>query len=437
MASVLTGKQSLESRTESSEVLLSVEHLSKKFCRNLKRSLLYGVRDIATELLAMRRDGAALRKEEFWALKDVSFRLRRGASLGLIGQNGAGKSTLLRIISGLVKPDAGSVRVRGQVAPLIALGAGFNPVLSGRENVHVNLSILGLSKNQIKAKYESVVDFAGIEDAIDAPLKTYSSGMSARLGFACAIHTEPDILLVDEVLAVGDIKFRAKCYRRLAELRKAGTSLILVSHSPTAILSICDSSIYLAKGRLMMTGATESVMRRYEEDLTFDRAEMPSAEMSLPAKPQTSGLQIEHLNFTDAEGNPLRALKSGTPARLNVRCRAFEYLHDISFNIIVDELSGENSRALFVNSAKDGMVMNVLPGEFTLQFQMPYCGFKPGLYTMKLHVITGDFYNALDAVEAFVFKVESDDGMSQCAFYQPRDWELQHEAVASEVVLRS
>ena len=413
-------------RADDAEILLSVEHLSKKFCRSLKRSLFYGMRDIASEVSGMRQETHALRAREFWALDDVSFQLRRGASLGLIGENGAGKTTLLRAISGLVKPDAGRVRVKGRVAPLIALGAGFNPVLSGRENVFVNMSILGLSNAEIKAHYEGVVDFAGIGDAIDAPLKTYSSGMAARLGFACAIHTNPDLLLVDEVLAVGDIHFRSKCYRQLAKMRTAGTSLVLVSHSSTAILSICESSIYLANGRLAAAGATEEVMKRYEEDLTVGSHETPPGEMVLPERSRASGLQIRELRFTDAAGAPLRKLRSGEPAQLEVGCHAYEPLEEVSLSIIVDELAGENSRVLFVNSAKDGMRMRLQPGDVTLCLRMPYCGFKPGLYTMKIHVLDGAYYNALDAVESFVFKVTSDGSMSQCAFHQPRDWQLKY-----------
>jgi ABC-type polysaccharide/polyol phosphate transport system ATPase subunit len=217
-----------------SEVVLSVEHLSKKYCRHLKRSLFYAFQDIAAELFARGRMSHVLRTGEFWALHDLSFQLRRGQALGLVGANGAGKTTLLRLISGLIRPDTGSIRIKGRVAPLIALGAGFNPILTGRENVYVNMSILGLSRQDIDDRFQDVLNFAEIGDAIDAPVRTYSSGMAARLGFACAIHTEPDILLVDEVLAVGDIKFRAKCYRQLAQLREKGTSFVLVSHAPQA-----------------------------------------------------------------------------------------------------------------------------------------------------------------------------------------------------------
>ncbi|MEC4816626.1 MAG: ABC transporter ATP-binding protein, partial [Scytonema sp. PMC 1069.18] len=214
-----------------SDIVLSVHGVSKKFCRNLKRSLLYGVRDITSELLGLREKNDELRPKEFWALKDISFQLRRGEALALVGKNGSGKTTLLRIIAGLIKPDTGFVEINGRVAPLIALGAGFNPVLTGRENIYANMAILGLSNKEIDKRFDEVVEFAEIEDAIDAPVQSYSSGMAARLGFSCAIHTEPEILLIDEVLAVGDVKFRLKCSRKLSQLQNYGTSFILVSHN--------------------------------------------------------------------------------------------------------------------------------------------------------------------------------------------------------------
>jgi lipopolysaccharide transport system ATP-binding protein len=247
--------------------VIQIEQLRKKFCGNLRKSLWYGMQDIGSEIFGLKRQSHALRKEEFWALKDISFSIRQGESVGLIGSNGAGKSTLLRVISGLIKPDQGSVKVKGRVAPLIALGAGFNPVLTGRENIFVNMSILGLTPEQIKSRFDEVVEFSGLEHALDMPVQTYSSGMAARLGFSCAIFTTPDILLIDEVLAVGDLKFRARCYRKLAELKKSETTFIMVSHNPQSILSICDVGMYLKKGVLMGFGTTQSIMQQYEADL--------------------------------------------------------------------------------------------------------------------------------------------------------------------------
>lgn len=208
--------------------LVQCSHLSKKFCRSVKRSFAYGIKDIFGELLLQDQSQDSLRPGEFWALRDVSFHLKAGTSLGLVGANGSGKTTLLRVLSGLIKPSSGEVQIRGKVAPLLALGAGFNPILSGRENIYVNLSLLGVPRSEIDRDLDSILDFAEIGGAVDAPLKTYSSGMTARLGFACAIHTHPDLILVDEVLAVGDMRFRTKCYRKLAELKAQGTCFVLV-----------------------------------------------------------------------------------------------------------------------------------------------------------------------------------------------------------------
>ena len=168
-----------------SDTLVTVEHVSKKFCRTLKRSLWYGVRDVGSELIGQNNGHKNLRKEEFWAVRDVSLQLRRGETLGLIGHNGAGKTTLLRMLNGLIKPDEGRIKVRGRMQALIALGAGFNPVLTGRENIYVNASVLGISKAEIDRRFDQIVDFSGIEEFIDMPVQSYSSGMTVRLGVFC------------------------------------------------------------------------------------------------------------------------------------------------------------------------------------------------------------------------------------------------------------
>jgi len=195
-----------------SETLIRVENVSKKFCRSLKKSLWYGMRDLSKEVLGRRHGGdGELRPDEFWSVNDVSFELKRGECLGLIGPNGAGKSTLLKMLNGLIKPDQGRIEMRGRVGALIELGAGFNPILSGRENIYVNGSVLGLAKEEIDQKLDEIIEFSELDEFIDSPVQNYSSGMKVRLGFAVAAHMKPDILLIDEVLAVGDIGFRTKC----------------------------------------------------------------------------------------------------------------------------------------------------------------------------------------------------------------------------------
>jgi lipopolysaccharide transport system ATP-binding protein len=244
---------SIASRESQKEVLVRVEGVGKKFCRDLKRSLWFGVQDVVSELnpwSKSQRDSGEdnLRAGEFWAVKDVSFELRRGECLGLIGHNGAGKTTLLRMLNGLIKPDRGEIQMRGRIGALIALGAGFNPILSGRENIYVNAAVLGLSKREIDSQIDEIIEFSEIGDFIDAPVQTYSSGMQVRLGFAVATTLQPDVLLLDEVLAVGDASFRHKCYHRINKIIR-NCAVIMVSHSMDSIGSISSSVGFMDHGK--------------------------------------------------------------------------------------------------------------------------------------------------------------------------------------------
>ncbi len=237
-----------------SETLVRVDQVSKKYCRRLRYSLRYGLADICAEFFAgghNHRD--TLRPHEFWALKNVSFEIKRGECLGLVGPNGAGKSTLMRILSGLILPNQGNITVSGHVRPLLGLGIGFNPILTGRENVYINASFLGFSKKQISRKLDEIVNFAGIESSLDAPVQHYSSGMRARLGFAVALHTDPDVLLMDGVLAVGDEAFRAKCFEALTRLSKKA-AVVLVSHSWKQVQRMCTDLIVLNQGEIVFQG---------------------------------------------------------------------------------------------------------------------------------------------------------------------------------------
>jgi lipopolysaccharide transport system ATP-binding protein len=246
--------------------------VSKKFCLSLKKSLWYGLCDMGRELTGRRRGGgeqgpegdgrAGLRPKEFWAVNNVSFDLKRGECLGLIGRNGAGKTTLLKMLNGLIKPDAGQIEMRGRVGALISLGAGFNPILTGRENIYVNASVLGLTKKETDAKLDEIIDFAEIGDFIDTPVQNYSSGMAVRLGFAVATAMEPDILLLDEVLAVGDTMFRSKCFQRIGKILSK-TSVIFVSHDQNQVARICDRVILLKGGQSVFQGETQEGLALY------------------------------------------------------------------------------------------------------------------------------------------------------------------------------
>lgn len=238
------------------DVLVRCEHVSKKFCRELKRSLWYGVQDICAEINPLRKNDAPLgkenipelRKDEFWAVNDISFELKRGECLGLIGHNGAGKSTLLKMLNGLIKPDHGRITMKGRIGALIELNAGFNPILTGRENVYIYGTILGFTKKEIDSKYEAIVEFAEMAEFMEMPFRSYSSGMKVRLGFAVAAQMEPDVLIIDEVLAVGDVGFRVKCLNRIHEL--LGTSaVIFVSHAMPFVARICSHVMVMRNGK--------------------------------------------------------------------------------------------------------------------------------------------------------------------------------------------
>lgn len=401
-------------------VVLAVRALSKKFCRDLRRSLSYGFRDIVSELLGVRAATDRLREREFWALRNVTFELRRGEALGLVGANGAGKTTLLRVISGVLKPDTGSVHIRGDVAPLLALGAGFHPLLTGRENIYVNLAMLGLSRKETDARLDRIIHFAEIGSAIDAPVKTYSSGMHARLGFACAIHTEPQILLIDEVLAVGDIRFRRKCYRKLAEMRENGTSFVLVSHNPHVVRGTCDRALYLREGELRFGGDVEVALRLYEEDLCAVKDSGVEGELERRAS-SDGAIDIVEIYLEDAGGRRVAAAASGEPVTICFRCGSPREFAGVEATVIVREVFGDQGDALTLMSGKETLV--VPQGESELRIELPYCGLRPGNYTLKLGVTQGPLQHVA-AVESFRFRVNADENVMQSLFYQPHRWKV-------------
>lgn len=259
---------------QSGEVLIEVENLSKKFSRDLKRSLIYGVQDVMREL-GGRPVTADLRPYEFWALRDVSFTVRRGEALGVIGPNGAGKTTLLRLLNGLIKPTSGRIQMRGRVQALIALNAGVSPILTGRENIYINAATFGIPRSEVDKVIDDIIEFAEIGDFIDTPMRNYSSGMQVRLGFSVAIHVKPDVLIIDEVLAVGDAKFRRKARNAMSQMLERDVALIFISHNMHEVLGITDKSLWLNHGQTVMLDESEVVCSRYlmgalEDDVSGD-----------------------------------------------------------------------------------------------------------------------------------------------------------------------
>jgi ABC-type polysaccharide/polyol phosphate transport system ATPase subunit len=238
------------------DIAVSVENVSKRF-------RLYHERNNSLKTAVMR--GRKSVHEDFWALKDVSFEVARGQTFGLIGQNGSGKSTLLKCLAKILYPEQGSIVANGKQASLLEVGSGFHPELSGRENIFLNGSILGMSRKEINRKFDEIVSFSGVGDFIDQPVKNYSSGMYVRLGFSVAVSVTPDILVVDEVLSVGDATFRKRCQRKFNEMKQEGRTIILVSHSMGQVESMCDQVAWLDKGALRQIGDAETVIAAYNE----------------------------------------------------------------------------------------------------------------------------------------------------------------------------
>lgn len=236
--------------------VIEVENLSKKYLVRHEKPML--VKDLFLRPFRRRVSG-----KEFWALRGISFEVKKGETLGIIGANGAGKSTLLKILTRVTRPTSGTVRINGRVGALLELGAGFHPDLTGRENIYLNGSILGLRRKEIEKGFDEIVEFSGVRDSIDAPVRTYSSGMFVRLGFATAVHLKPEILLVDEVLAVGDEEFQRKCMTKMAELRESERTIVLVSHSLNSIKSFCSRVIWIENGMTRDSGISELVVSNY------------------------------------------------------------------------------------------------------------------------------------------------------------------------------
>jgi lipopolysaccharide transport system ATP-binding protein len=302
------------------DTILEVDQVWKKYCRNLRRAMWYGLRDVARQILPGREHNGhpreLLRPGEFFAVRDVSFSMRAGECIGLVGANGAGKSTVLKMINGLLRPDAGQIRIRGRIGALIELGTGFNPQLSGRENIYINGTVLGLKKKEIDEAYDQIVDFSELGDVVDDPIKTYSSGMRMRLGFSVAANLRPQLLIMDEVLAVGDVGFRMKCFQHLNKLIEQGTSIVLVTHAIGMLPRVATRLIVFDRGQLHFDGGVTDGLAEYERILASRQAEQHERR----AESNESGAaRIIDATVLDMQGNPSEEFETGDTLQLRVQ----------------------------------------------------------------------------------------------------------------------
>ena len=337
--------------------------------------MLYGLQDLGKSFLGLYSDSGRLRKDEFWALKKISFELKRGETLGIIGANGSGKSTLLRLIAGIYPPDNGEIHLKGRVGSLIAIGAGFHPHMSGRENIYLNGTILGMTRSEVKKNFDAIVSFSEIGDFLDAPVSSYSSGMKVRLGFSIAIHIKPEILLVDEVLSVGDFSFQKKSSEKIQELRKR-TSTIFVSHSMRQIFRICDRAILIDNGRSLLVDSVEKVVSAYI-NLNIKNN---SIKKDLIVHEINNSVKGINLTFMDEHGTETESFYFKKSLKILITVDTLEYFKNILCSITVS--SPEGSIVTVVNS--DSICCSLKAGKNKIICLLDKVRLIPGSYYFKI-----------------------------------------------------
>ena len=348
---------------------------------------------------------------DFWALRDISFQVTSGEALGIIGHNGAGKSTALKLLSNITTPSAGEIRIRGRIAALLEVGSGFHPELTGRENIFLSGSILGMRRAEIAAKLDRILDFAGVRDFADVPVKRYSSGMYVRLGFAIAAHLDADILLLDEVLAVGDARFQERCQQRILELKASGKTIVFISHDLAAVRQLCDRALLLNHGRLIGEGTPSDVIAQYAT-LGNERGR----EQTESALGVRKAAQVKTLAFLDETGKPTTELRTGYPVRAILEYEVIEPISAATINLLF-YWSGDWSVASHFSTA--GTPLTLLPGAGAIEFICEELTLGPGAYAASCTI--EDEHREIDFVSKTYLSVMPGRAL-RGRFHSPHRW---------------
>ena len=403
--------------------IICFEHVSKRY--QVRRDQPRSFRDLFMRL-SQRRQAPAASSSALWALRDVSFEIHPGETVGLIGPNGAGKSTAFKLISRILPPTTGRVEVNGRVAALLELGTGFHPELSGRENVFLSGALIGMGRAEMKRKFDAIVDFSELEEFIDMPVKHYSSGMFARLAFAVSIHLDPEVLLVDEVLAVGDQAFQQKCLDRIAGLQCEGITICLVTHAAEVVRSMCTRALWFDHGRLIADGSAESVVRQYLDKTAAAEAKRLATEaVRLAAEaehaaaedaPKEPGrrwgsrvVEITRVDLLDAAGNEQTIFQTGRPLVLRMHYRAHRRVSPPIFGMAIHRQDGVH--VCGPNSAFGNLRLPPVEGDGVVTYTIPYLSLLEGLYHISVAVVnetdteTFDFHDRL-----YAFRISNHDG---------------------------
>ena len=349
---------------------VSVKGVSKRF-------RLYHEKNQYLKSTVMR--GRRAKYDEFWALQDISFEIESGTSFGIIGSNGSGKSTLLKCLAGILTPDKGSIAVRGRIAALLELGAGFHPEMSGRENIFLNGAILGMTQKELLQKMDSIIEFAGLEDFIDTPVKNYSSGMTVRLGFAIAINVDPEILIIDEVLAVGDSAFQQKCHEKIEEFKHDGRTIILVSHGLGDVAQLCKTVAWIEKGHLKAIGDGYDVVGEYLGE-AHDASVRQTGEIG--ERWGTREVEITGVEFLGLDRQPLSAIKSGAPVTLRINFHAHQQIPEIVAGFRISHLHGTNIWG--TNTKRRNVHVGPVNGKGSIDIEIPEFPLLAGTYDLTI-----------------------------------------------------
>ncbi len=405
------------------DVVISVEHVSKKYCKSLKRSMFYGMMDIGRNLLGRSSRPDVLRKDEFWALDDISLEVKKGETIGIIGPNGSGKTTLLKLLNGIFWPDKGKITIKGKVGALIELGAGFHPMLTGRENIYINAAILGMTKIEVDKRFDEIVEFADIGDFLDTPVKFYSSGMFVRLGFAIAVHCEPDILLVDEVLAVGDTSFKRSCFEKLNALRNKGIPWVLVSHDLGTIRNQAHRAIFLKNGRIEKIGNTNDVISSYLYSISEDKYHRINEDRQgiKGGAGDLTGVNITKVTLLDEYLTEKEEFQTGQPLVIKIDYFAHVRAEQPVFGVAIhgyDNIcySGTNTRI-------SGYEIESIEGPGSIFFKLQSLSLYPGLYSIRVAIHDKNMGIYDDRRNIACLKVK-EGNFGAGMFYMPHCWSL-------------
>lgn len=366
------------------EEVIRFEQVSKRYSRSPTSKSLRGTLDDVMERWRRRTSSEPI-PEELWALRDISFSVASGTKVGVIGHNGAGKTTILKLLSRITRPTEGRILLAGRVASLIELAAGFHPELTGKENVFLNGQILGMSRRQIRSRYDEIVAFSELESFMDMPIKRYSSGMYARLGFSVAAHLNPDILLVDEVLAVGDLAFQQKCLRRMDELSDQGRAVVFVSHNMDAIQSLCAECLWIDHGRLRLAGETTKVVQAFLADVESRQA--MNATRRETGRDSVPDLSLDQITIRDQKGAERAQFATGEDVVIELRLRARRRI--VSPHIAIGIGRGEKESIFMANISLNGQGRHELGGESVLRCRFVSPPLVPGNYQVRVSVRDG------------------------------------------------